>query len=686
MHYVFNTSISILFIILFHGVQAQKNNLDIKIQERGTKITNEGAVILATPQEGQWSIATDWNLDQPDQWHHAQVDTNFTQGEWTIVQGLIKLPEGNWILRDAFKREQGKIKCIRRFEWKGQQALPKVTLSVRWVINAIETKAFLPGIIYYGNPSGEKNGKENVASYHGKPGEFALFEEHRYPMPFACTEWNIKDKNYAAALHSIPSPVFGGNHFDQWWSLGLKTNEKNTELLMLSGPIGYNGKYSVAKALQNGSLPYGDTYINIKPGTVIEKIFYLEANLDCKKGAGFQPFVHSSIEIFQPFSLDAMPTAKNIIADKIKFAKSRWVENEKSAGFNMYPSFVKPQIVLGWAGQSEAPGYALQILSENTDTSIRQMVQKSLDHISSLPVGADGFPVVYDLGKNLWSNPDPVSEGQAMGNVAMAIKAGRANKNYVTKKWELFLRKACDVHSKRILDSSWKPVNTAEAFFIMPLMLSSKLFSDQHYLNAALKAAEYYGNRHLNMDEPYWGGTLDATCEDKEGAWGAFQGFLAAYEFTGKKKYLDWSKHAADVILSYTAVWDIPLPAGRLADHGFKSRGWTMVSAQNQHLDVFGVIIAPSIYRLGKYLGDLKMQQLAVLMYRSCGQLIDAFGSQGEQIQHTNFAQHGDMSDVYKLRGGYSESWTVFWITAHFLNAAAQFKEMGVNLDKPVAQ
>lgn len=35
------------------------------------------------------------------------------------------------------------------------------------------------------------------------------------------------------------------------------------------------------------------------------------------------------------------------------------------------------------------------------------------------------------------------------------------------------------------------------------------------------------------------------------------------------------------------------------------------------------------------------------------------------------------MSDVYRLRGGYSESWTVFWITAHFLNAAAKFELLG---------
>jgi hypothetical protein len=73
-------------------------------------------------------------------------------------------------------------------------------------------------------------------------------------------------------------------------------------------------------------------------------------------------------------------------------------------------------------------------------------------------------------------------------------------------------------------------------------------------------------------------------------------------------------------------------------------------------------------------------KRLARTMYLSCGQLIAPNGAHGEQIQETNFAQHGEMDDVFKLRGGYSESWTVFWITAHFLHAAAQFKALGVTL------
>ena len=131
-------------------------------------------------------------------------------------------------------------------------------------------------------------------------------------------------------------------------------------------------------------------------------------------------------------------------------------------------------------------------------------------------------------------------------------------------------------------------------------------------------------------------------------------------------------------VLAYTVVWDIDLPPGRLRDHDFKTRGWTVVSPQNQHIDVYGVLPAPSVYRLGIILEREDLKDLALLMYRTCGQLIDPFGSQGEQPQHTNFAQRGKMDDVHALRGGYAEDWTVFWITAHFLNASAQFQELGV--------
>jgi hypothetical protein len=54
-----------------------------------------------------------------------------------------------------------------------------------------------------------------------------------------------------------------------------------------------------------------------------------------------------------------------------------------------------------------------------------------------------------------------------------------------------------------------------------------------------------------------------------------------------------------NVTLSYTVVWDIDMPAGRARDYALKTRGWTMVSAQNQHLDVYDVVYAPEIHKMG---------------------------------------------------------------------------------------
>ena len=285
------------------------------------------------------------------------------------------------------------------------------------------------------------------------------------------------------------------------------------------------------------------------------------------------------------------------------------------------------------------------------------------------------FQLGFDGG---YHSTNHVSCGQAMYNFAKAIKQGRKNKAYDTSKWEKFLRSVCDGQSRRILSEEWSPRSTDEAFYVAPLVIASKLFHDKSYLKAAEKASKLYADRHLKMDGCYWGGTLDATCEDKEGAWAAFQAFIHMYEYTREEQYLTWAKHAMDVCLSYVVVWDIPLPAGRLADYNFRSTGWTVVSPQNQHIDVYGVLFAPEVYRMGEYLKDDRLCKLSKVMYRTCFQLTNAYGSQGEQLQQTNFAQRGDMSNVHKLRGGYSEGWTVFWITAHFLNAAARFEEMGV--------
>ena len=636
-------------------------------------------VVVSAPEEGLWSVATGWQDDWMCEWKHADPQKVEKSGEWTVLSGKMSFDRGDLLLRDSYRQiRSGLVQCVRRYEWTGTETLPYVTLSVRWKMTGERMMPCLPGILYYGNKNGAKVNPEIIPVYEGTEGEFAIFEEHRFPMPFAMLE-NAAE-GYAAALHTVPSPVRGAVLADQWWSMGVEANDGFSEFVLYSGPIGYNHRHSVAKALQKKPMRYADTWIDLEPGRIIEKTFYIETYPIYAEGTGFQTPVYTSLDLYRPYDADRFPSFDEIIRGKYNFAKNRWIDLGNGAvGFNMYDNSLRKELVMGWCGQADSPGYSLQVLSKRLkDNQIVDMVQKSLDFLTTYEINpATGlFPVRYD-GKG-YSQGDPVSCGQAMYNFAKAIETARKSSVYDTSKWEVFLRKACDAASARILSEGWNPKSTAEGFYIAPLAISSKLFKNKTYRQAAEKAAQLYADRHLTMNGCYWGGTLDATCEDKEGSWAAFQGFLEMYERFKDAKYLQWAKHAMDVCLSYVVVWDIPLPAGRMADYNFKTTGWTVVSAQNQHIDVYGVLFAPEVYKMGKYLQDDRLCSLAKVMYRSCYQLTDAYGSQGEQLQQTNFAQRGDMSDVYRLRGGYAERWTVFWITAHFLNAAARFEEMGI--------
>lgn len=655
-------------------VEQGKEGYDVSFSENGR-------TLLRSPREGLWSVATSWKNDWMADWHHASPSQKQEINGWTILSGEITLPEGTMRVRDAIHYETPElVRCVRRYEWAGKDTLKEATLSVRYQLEGVEMKPFLPGILYYGNPAGAAVNSEVIPVYRGQAGEFAIFEDHRYPMPFAMIE--NASGGYAAAIHTTPSPVRGARLGDQWWSLGVEAFDGYSELVLYSGPIGYNRQHSVAKALQARPMRYTDTYLDMEPGRIVEKEFFVELYPVTTEGSGFRKPLYTSLELYKPYNAERFPAFSEIVKAKSDFAGTRWVEKNNVAGFSMYDLQSRKDFVMGWCGQAASPGFAFQWLGKYVQNpNLKNQIQRSLDFLSSYPIDADGgFPVGYNVGDAKYYGGDPVSCGQAMYNFAKAIESARKNKQYDTRKWEEFLKKACDGQASRILSDEWKPRSTAEGFLIAPLAIASKLFKNDRYKAAAMKAGDVFAERHLNMREPYWGGTLDATCEDKEGAWAAFQGFLELYERFGQKKHLDWASHAMDVCLSYVVVWDIPLPPGRLADHQFKSTGWTVVSPQNQHIDVFGVLFTPEIYKMGRLLRKPELQQLARVMYRSCFQLTDARGSQGEQLQQTNFAQHGDMSNVHKLRGGYSESWTVFWITAHFLNAAARFEEMNVEI------
>jgi hypothetical protein len=643
--------------------------------------------MLQSPPEGLWSVALGWQEGWPADWHHAHATEITRSGDWHILTGRIELPQGTLLLRDAYRQDRHWVHLVRRWTWTGERPLERCTLSLRWHApdTGPEARAILPGVVLYGNPAGHRAGAGAVIHHQGdKPGETTFVEEHRPAAPWVCVEWTSGKQTSAAALHTLPSPASGGNRADQWWSIGMLNGEDFTELAALSGPTAANGRKSIVKSLQNGFHESPDTWITLAPGSTVEKHAWLELVPETTPGNGFRQPLHSALRLHPALSTHGLPETRAIVRDKQRHALSRFRNSPADPGFEMYPpEWQRRKYVMGWAGQAEAGAHTLLALAarENQPEAVRHAA-RALDFLSTSPFNEQGFHVIHDYGTATWSGQDPVSQGQAMETFARAIRTARKLDGVDPTAWESFLHRACKLHANRILAPDWSPVNTAEAFFVSPLCRAAALFGEPQFLQAALKAGETYAKRHLDMREPYWGGTLDARCEDKEGAWAAFQAFLALHESTGSPTHLEWASHAMDVVLSYTVLWDIDLPPGRLRDHGLKTRGWTIVSAQNQHLDVYGVLYTPEIWRMGTLLQRPELHQLAAVMFRSCGQLSDPFGSTGEQIQQTQFAQRGDLTDLTRMRGGYSEDWTVFWISAHFLTAAAEFLHMGVDLDQ----
>ena len=634
--------------------------------------------MLVSPHEGYWNIACAWHGERPEAWHHAPVTAWEAADDGIRLDGQVRFSNGICECHDSLEFcPDGLLQIRRRWHYRGE-ALVQVTLACRFQRPEPFADILLPGILYYGNPSGGR--APGIPVMPKRPGSRLLLEEHRYPIPFAVSE----SAGIAAAFHTVPSPVPRASRPDLWWSLGAEYLADATELAAYSGYLSINGRDGFIKARQKEFLPCPSSGMTLTDGMIVEKTFSIQLVPGCVKGSGFRPALDAALRRWPVHTLPIDPA--QLIRRKYRYAVDhRFYRQGKVAGalFNT-PENSPPSIVFGWCGRSEVLGFALPVLGEACgDPDARRRADECFDFLASSPVAEEGFCVEYDITSGAWSDRNFVSQGQALEAFVRGIKLRRDRGEPIPAPWLAFLKKVCGSWSRRVMKPSWRPVATGEAFLAAPLVLAGTLLNAPKFITAARKIADHCIARHSSMDEPYWGGTLDASCEDKEAAAAAMSAFFAVWEATRNRRYLDAAEHATAVYLTYLQCWDIPMPPGRLADHFFRSAGWTAVSVQNMHLDVYGVWVAPLLWKIADALGNDTWKRLALPMLINCGQLTDIHGKQGEQIEQTNFSQRPCREAESITRGGYAENWAVFWITAAFLSAAAEFALLGIDLLSP---
>ena len=206
-----------------------------------------------------------------------------------------------------------------------------------------------------------------------------------------------------------------------------------------------------------------------------------------------------------------------------------------------------------------------------------------------------------------------------------------------------FPRKYRDDHSD--VDASGGSTPSATSTLVM----GYKYFGDKRYLAAAKRTVQYLEQNIISKSD-YFSSTLDANCEDKEAAISAVTATYYLAMVTKKQErshYIDLCAQAAYFALSWYYLWDVPFAEGQmLGDLGLKTRGWSNVSVENNHIDVFVFELAHIVNWLAGQTGEQRFRKIHDVIYSSLNQLlptpqrlcgIGVPGFNPEVVQHTQW-------------------------------------------------
>ncbi|NMB55408.1 MAG: hypothetical protein GYA15_11960 [Leptolinea sp.] len=201
----------------------------------------------------------------------------------------------------------------------------------------------------------------------------------------------------------------------------------------------------------------------------------------------------------------------------------------------------------------------------------------------------------------------------------------------------------------------------AVSLFCDLVRLSAHPLSETSSWQDAAAHAYHSSLSDLIRRDLFSGGTLDASCPDREAAIAALDACIQLYEVTRAAPYLEDARHAVDNLLTYTMVYPIRT-FGRDTDavrRAISTFGGSLVSPENQHLDPFPLGIG--LYKFGLYAGDAVARQAALASLRFCldgrWAMVEKEGlKQSEQFAHTRWFYN----DFFKLRGNFRHGMPIF--------------------------
>ncbi len=248
---------------------------------------------------------------------------------------------------------------------------------------------------------------------------------------------------------------------------------------------------------------------------------------------------------------------------------------------------------------------------------------------------ADCYFEAYDLLKEAGIDK-PEYLDFAYGICDFALKSQDENGCFA-KSW----RKNGEVLSKK---------GTIGCFLILPMLKAYEKSGDKKYLDAAVKAFDFYYGE-LERDGFTTAGALDTYSIDKESASPLLRDALALYDVTGDKRYIACGETIAWYLSTWMMYCTVEYPDDCLIRQlNYDTLGGTSVSTPHNALDMYALRDVLSFMRLAELTGNSQWQERAMALWCNATQCISdgtlyvggrlrPAGSQDEAVFHTRWGR-----------------------------------------------
>lgn len=192
---------------------------------------------------------------------------------------------------------------------------------------------------------------------------------------------------------------------------------------------------------------------------------------------------------------------------------------------------------------------------------------------------------------------------------------------------------------------------TIGCFFVLPILTAYKKTNDEKYLNAALRAFDFY-YAELEREGFTTAGALDTYNIDKESSSPLLRSALALYEVTNNKDYIAKAEKIAWYLCTWMMHFTVEYPEDCLISQlGYDTFGGTSVSTPHQALDQYALRDVLSFLKLYEITGFSQWKERAIAFWcNACQGISDGTlflngrirpaGSQDEAIFHTRWGRH----------------------------------------------